>query len=129
MNNRIDPETYQASSRTYHELLIFESIFNKINSVPSDYDMYFEYDNNLNVYSTFLLVKKNDQIFELPFLTQKNRVYYVENIIIPERLMTKGENAVYIMNEILKTMEDKITLKKTIELLKVIDSDDDNKTS
>lgn len=125
---KIDESSYEALYQNYHQLKVFENIFFKLNFMKTNFNVYFEYDIDKRVYTTFFLIKNKDQIYESPFIDKKNRIFKVENILIPEKYLELGENFIYILNEILNKYKIEITMGKVVEQLQIIDSEPTNPT-
>lgn len=82
--------------------------------------MHIDFDIVTQSLQSYINIKNKKTILELPFLSKKNRVFYIDNIVIPENFLLVGENIIYIFDLILSNMED-VTLKNMITQLKLFE--------
>jgi hypothetical protein len=121
---RIDSETYHVAALNKQQFQSLETCFNAFSAKESEIDLYFEYDTEESTYLTYFMIKNKKKVIEIPFLSKKDRKFYVDNLIIPEKWLFTGENAIYIINNILLMMKESITLENMIGYLKFFEFGD-----
>ena len=118
---RIDKETYGDTSISEHQFRVLSRVFEKLKNSQSEIEVSFELDVQEISYSSFIKILKKDVQYELPFISKNNRNFQIDNMIIPEKFLLNGENIIYLFDLIFQTFDDKITVKKTIENLRLFD--------
>jgi len=118
---RIDKETYGDTSISEHQFRVLSRVFEKLKNSQSEIEVSFELDVQERSYSSFIKILKKDVQYELPFISKNNRNFQIDNMIIPEKFLLNGENIIYLFDLIFQTFDDKITVKKTIENLRLFD--------
>ena len=120
---KFDRETYSDLAVNYQQYIQLSEIYKKVAN-NDNFELYFEYDTITEIFSTYFVLLKEKQIVEMPFIIRKNRKFYVENIVIYEKFMIKGENSVYIINEVLNTLsKDDLNFKKIAQNLSFFEFD------
>lgn len=122
---RIDKETYRTTSFNAHQHIALQRIFEKLKDPQCEIDLYLEFDVFTETIQSYILLKNKKTALELPFLSKKNRKFYIENIIVPERFLFHGENVIYIFELILKNTQE-INLKNIISQLKLFEIEDNS---
>lgn len=118
---RIDKETFGDTAISEHQFRVLSRIFEKLKNSQSEIEVSFELDVQEKSYSSFIKILKKDVQYELPFISKNNRNFQIDNMIIPEKFLLNGENIIYLFDLIFQTFDDKITVKKTIENLRLFD--------
>jgi hypothetical protein len=119
---RIDKESFGFTSISEHQQIALSNIFEKIKD--SGIDIYFKCTKNNEdyFYDSYLNILKSDSILELPWIKKKNRKFILDNIIVVENFLNPGENIIYILNEILNSIE-KVTFKSLLKNLSYFDTE------
>lgn len=66
------------------------------------------------------------KIYELPYISKNNRIFEIENILVPEEFLIQGENSIYILAEILNNLNGQITADDILESFVLFEMDEEN---